>query len=103
METTLRDRIRAAIAGETDPALLPGLEALTDRVLVAIVENAPQSNRRIMDRVEIQEGSTNGQWRVRVLSSNGDLILWSEQYGNRSWADRVASELGLPVTVSRVV
>lgn len=51
---------------------------------------------RIIDRARIVR-DTNGQYRVRAESSNGEPILWSEQYGNLEWARQVAADLGVPV------
>lgn len=51
---------------------------------------------RIIDRAEVVRGA--GGYRVRGLSSNGTVIVWSEPYENLAWARQVAADLGVPVS-----
>ena len=52
---------------------------------------------RVIDRAIVTRDRS-GLYRVRAESSNGELILWSEQYADLGWAHRVAADLGVPVT-----
>lgn len=51
---------------------------------------------RIIDFAEIVE-TDDGQSRVVAKSSNGETVLWSEAYRDRSWARSVAHDLDVPV------
>jgi hypothetical protein len=56
------------------------------------------SGNRIVRRVRVVEDA-NGQWHVRAVGGNNEVVLTSEQYGSRGWAMQVAADLGLPVDV----
>ena len=57
----------------------------------------PISLSRIIDKAVIVT-DTNGQYRVKAKSSNGETVLISEQYENLEWARQVAADLQVPVT-----
>ena len=51
---------------------------------------------RIIDKAIIVI-DTNGHYRVKAKSSNGETVLTSEQYQNLDWARQVASDLHVPI------
>jgi len=38
------------------------------------------------------------KWHIQILSTNGEILFWSEQYENKSWAlvlaNNIAEHLG---------
>lgn len=73
------------------------LDGYDANVLAGVVMEA-LSKDRIVDRAEVVTNIVTGKHHVRLLSSNGDVILWSDQYENRAWATAVALDIGVPVT-----
>lgn len=53
---------------------------------------------RIVDVAEIVRDG-DGQYRVRGMSSNGEVVWTTEKYGSREWAEKVAADTGRPVRV----
>lgn len=54
------------------------------------------SEDRIIDKAVIVQDA-NGQYRVKAMSSNGEIVMTSEQYKDLAWALKVAADLGVPV------
>lgn len=51
---------------------------------------------QIIRKARIVENSS-GQWRVQAVGGNDEIIMTSENYVNKEWAESVATDLNVPV------
>lgn len=72
-----------------------GYETNREKVLRP-TERRAVSEDRIIDKAIVVQGA-DGQYHVRAMSSNGEVILTSEKYENYEWAVKIAQDLGVPV------
>jgi len=56
----------------------------------------PKSRKIRRSEVVMGEG---GDWHVRAIGGNNEIILTSEPYETLSWARKIADDLGVPYTV----
>lgn len=61
-------------------------------------DKKPKPKSRKIRRSEIVLGA-GGDWHIRAIGGNNEIILTSEPYQTLSWARKIAEELGVPYKV----